>query len=88
MKRLRQHGGQGLVEYLILVCLISAASIGVVSVVSANLREKYERVSAALRGDKSGLSNKNFSRPSAASSQIRGMDDFTESAQVQGDGSW
>lgn len=75
------QNGQGLVEYLILVCLVSVSAISIVSVVGTNLREKYEKISAALRGDRSSLGDKTFTTPNATSYQTRGMDDFTEGAQ-------
>ncbi|MFM8313445.1 MAG: hypothetical protein ACKOA8_04100, partial [Deltaproteobacteria bacterium] len=44
--------GQGLVEYLVLVCLITVSSIAVVSVVGANIKELYANVAHALQGKK------------------------------------
>ena len=40
--------GQGLIEYLTLVALISVATIGVVKVVGSNLSKKYENINRAL----------------------------------------
>lgn len=71
--------GQGLVEYLVLVCLVSVAAIAVVSVVGRNIREQYANVSASLRnGDKVDLT-----APDAGTYGERGMDDFTESARTR-----
>jgi len=66
--------GQGLVEYLVLVALITAASIGVVSLVGKNIREQYANISAALRhGEKTELSV-----PGRRLIQERNLDDFLE----------
>ncbi|NDC24051.1 MAG: hypothetical protein EBZ49_07970, partial [Proteobacteria bacterium] len=48
----RKSRGQGLVEYLILVCLISVSSIAVVSLVGANIKELYANVAQSLQGKK------------------------------------
>lgn len=64
--------GQGLVEYLILTCLISVAAIAVVGVVGRNVREQYGNVSAALRNGKSVK----LTEPDSSVYRDRGMDDF------------
>lgn len=45
--------GQGMVEYMILVALIAAGTIGVVRVVGYNIGAQYENINRAL-GAKSG----------------------------------
>lgn len=70
--------GQGLTEYLILVCLIAIAAISVVSVVGQNLRSRFASISSALRGDKEV--KKNLAAPDEATYEVRGFDDFTEGA--------
>lgn len=70
--------GQGLVEYLILTCLVSVAAIAVVGTVGKNIREQYANISAALRNGKSVK----LTTPSAGAVETRGMDDFGESARV------
>ena len=46
------RAGQGLVEYLILVCLVAVSAIAIVSVVGKNIKEQYANISAALRNGK------------------------------------
>lgn len=70
--------GQSLIEYLILTCLISIASVGIISILSQNLRARYATISSALRGDKD--LKKELESPDSRHYQIRGFDDFTESA--------
>jgi len=70
--------GQGLVEYLILTCLVSVAAIAVVGTVGKNIREQYANISAALRNGKSVK----LTAPEAGAVEARGMDDFGESAHV------
>jgi len=41
--------GQGLIEYLILVTLVSVSAISIVTVVGKNVREQYANISAAMR---------------------------------------
>lgn len=48
----KTQNGQGLVEYLVLTCLIAVTSIAVISVVGRNLREQYANISAALRRER------------------------------------
>lgn len=74
--------GQGLVEYLILVCLIGAASIAVVSLVGKNIQEQYKNVSNALRGSK----KTQVSAPDRDVTESRGMDDFMDGARKSGSG--
>ena len=75
---------QGLIEYLILVCLISVAAIAVVSLVGKNIREQYANISAALRNGESVK----LSAPDRASYEARGMDDFMEGAKKTQGGRW
>ena len=70
--------GQGLVEYLVLTCLVSVAAIAVVGVVGKNIREQYVNISAAIRNGR-GVK---LTAPQAESYESRGMDDFGESARV------
>ena len=79
---MKNQKGQGLVEYLILVCLISVTAIAVVSVVGKNIQEQYANISAALRnGEKVELTT-----PKESTYKQRGMDDFMESAKKGGGG--
>jgi len=82
MKSLRNSRGQGLVEYLILLCLVAVSAIAVVAVVGQNIREQYANVSAALRNGKSVP----LTEPAKSTHDARGMDDFNGGAK-QGKGS-
>lgn len=79
---MRNRRGQGLTEYLILVCLIAVSAIAIVSVLGQNIRAKYASISAAIRGES------NLERQTTADSQqdyqLRGMDDFTQSGKKLG----
>lgn len=69
--------GQGLVEYLILLSLIAATTIGIVTVVGQNIKEQYTRASAAIRGVKG---NVDLTAPTSAVTKMRGMNDWDEGA--------
>lgn len=71
--------GQGLIEYLLLLCLIAATTIGVVSVVGQNLKEQYQKASAAIRGE-DGKSVE-FTKPSVEQTKKRGLSDWEGGAQ-------
>lgn len=76
--------GQGMVEYLILVCLIAVSSILVVSTVGKNIQEQYANLSRALtRGDGSKVSP---TEVDAAAYAGRGMDDFMDGARKRSGG--
>ena len=70
--------GQGLVEYLILVCLVAVSTIAIVGVVGRNIREQYANVSATIRGEGQNVT---LSRPDTSSYESRGMDDFFEGSR-------
>lgn len=76
-KRRQRHSGQGLVEYLILVCLLAVSAIAVVSVVGQNLKARYANISSALRGKKPA---EELQEAGAGTYQLRGFDDFNEGA--------
>lgn len=73
--------GQGLTEYLILVCLIAVSAIAVVSVVGQNVRARYASISSALRGDRTV--KKELDEAESESFEIRGFDDYDKSSQKQ-----
>ena len=74
---MRNRLGQGLVEYLILVCLIAVSAIAIVGVVGKNIREQYANISNTITGE--GKKIKTTS-PATSLYEYRGMDDFTEGA--------
>ena len=45
---IKNRKGQGLIEYLVLVALISVTTIGVIKVVGNNLSAQYENINRAL----------------------------------------
>jgi len=75
MKKMNQSG-QGLVEYLVLVCLITMSSIAVVSVVGTNIKELYANVAHTLQGKK----KINFTEVEPHMVKSRTLDDFMEGA--------
>jgi len=77
MPKMNQKG-QGLVEYLVLVCLITISSIAIVSVVGANIKELYANVAHSLQGKK----RFDFTEVQQPMIQGRTMDDFMEGAQT------
>lgn len=77
---LRNQKGQGLVEYLVLVALISVATIGVVKVVGKNLAKQYENVNRALgakNADKLELEN-----ASATALKQKDLSNFIEGSRI------
>lgn len=75
--------GQGLVEYLILVCLLAISTIAVVSVVGQNLKARYANISSALMGKKP---SETLQEAGSSTYQLRGLDDFTEGSVKPGGG--
>ncbi|MBY0371543.1 hypothetical protein K2X33_12715 [bacterium] len=74
--------GQGLVEYLILVCLIAVSSIWVVGAVGKNITEQYANLSRAItKGDGKAIAT---TEVDAGAYEARGMDDFMRGARKQG----
>lgn len=71
--------GQGLVEYLILMCLVTVSSIAVVSVVGQNIKAQYAKISNAITGKGGHIQ---MEQPNSDSYKVRGLDDFTESARA------
>jgi len=71
--------GQGLIEYLILVCLITVSSIAVVSVVGANIKELYANVAHSIQGKR----KIEFSEVEKEMYQKRSLEDFTEGAHFR-----
>jgi Flp pilus assembly pilin Flp len=81
MKTLKTSG-QGLIEYLILVCLIAVSAIWVVSTVGKNIQEQYANISRAItRGDGESVGR---TEADEASYRGRGMHDYMQSARSQG----
>jgi Flp pilus assembly pilin Flp len=52
MKNNHNKKGQAIAEYLILTALIAIASIGIIQVVSVNLRGKLNQVNSAVLGER------------------------------------
>jgi len=72
--------GQGLVEYLILLCLITVSSIAVVSIVGQNIKAQYAKISNAITGKGAQVP---MTQALTDSYKIRGMDDYVESSKSQ-----
>ncbi len=74
-----KNKGQGLVEYLILTCLIACSAILVVSTVGKNIAEQYANISRSLtRGDGQSVTRTQVNEDSYRG---RGMDDFMEGSR-------
>jgi Flp pilus assembly pilin Flp len=74
--------GQGLIEYLILTCLIAVSAIWVVSTVGKNIAEQYANISRALtKGDGQSVQR---TEADEASYRGRGMGDYMEGARKDG----
>lgn len=68
--------GQGLVEYLVLTCLIAVAAISVIGVVGRNIRENYANISRAItKGEGKSVP---FSEVHDKLLKPRGFNDYTE----------
>jgi len=78
---MKKESGQGLIEYLILVCLIAVSAIAIVTVVGTNIKEQYAKVSAALQGGH----GPSFTKASGDDYKRRGFDDY-DSASGHGGG--
>ncbi|MBI2608755.1 MAG: hypothetical protein HYW47_04050 [Deltaproteobacteria bacterium] len=48
--KIKNCKGQGMIEYVILVALISVASIGIVSIFGHTVKAKLSQITAALQG--------------------------------------
>lgn len=71
--------GQGLIEYLILVCLIAVSAMWVVGTVGRNIQEQFANISRALtRGDGQSVGR---TEAEEASYQGRGMHNYMQSAR-------
>ena len=79
MTKLDTKTGQGLIEYLLLTCLIAATTIGIVSVVGQNIKEQYQKASAAIRGE--DPSSIPFSKPTNDQIKGRGMSDWEQGSK-------
>ncbi len=45
---LKNQNGQGMVEYLIIICLVAVGTIGIVRVVGQNVAVQYSNIAKAL----------------------------------------
>jgi pilus assembly protein Flp/PilA len=52
---IQNQKGQGLIEYLVLVCLIAVGSMAVIRVVGKNVRVQFANISRALGGQDEAL---------------------------------
>lgn len=48
MKLISKPNGQGMIEYMILVALIAAGTIGVIRVVGGNISAQFENINRAM----------------------------------------
>lgn len=50
VKYISNQNGQGLIEYLIIVCLVCVASVSILRVLGQNVTAKFSQVSNTLQG--------------------------------------
>lgn len=74
---MKKNSGQGLVEYLILLCLVTVSSIAVVSVVGQNIKAQYAKISNAITGKGAQIP---MTTVKSNAYKQRGMDDYFESS--------
>lgn len=75
-KLLRKRSGQGMVEYMILVALIAAGTMGVVRVVGYNIGIQYENINRAL-----GAKNSNQLQTQNAEQSLLNKKDLSDFLQ-------
>ncbi|MCB0371237.1 MAG: hypothetical protein KDD45_17930 [Bdellovibrionales bacterium] len=46
--KLKKNSGQGLVEYLVILALVAVSTIGIIKVISKDIRVHYTRIAEAL----------------------------------------
>ena len=75
--------GQGLIEYLIIVALMGAATIGIMRVMSGTVISKFSNVTAALKGE-----SKRFNPPDISTevTKQKDMKSFMDGANDRGQG--
>lgn len=72
--------GQGLIEYLVLTCLVAVAAISVVSVVGRNIREQYANISRALtKGESQAVT---FSEVQSKDLDAKGLNNYMENSHA------
>ena len=76
---MKNKSGQGLVEYLILLCLVTVSSIAVVSIVGQNIKAQYAKISNAITGKGAQVPMSNVT---AEAYKQRGMHDYLESSRA------
>jgi len=75
---MKSNSGQGLVEYLILLCLVTVSSIAVVSIVGQNIKAQYAKISNAITGKGAQVQ---MNHASSESYKQRGMSDYSDSSR-------
>ena len=68
--------GQSLMEYMILLALVGVASMGVLQVLSKNLKVNFAKISQALKGEEGQMQGETV-RP--GDYDVKDLGDFNES---------
>ncbi len=74
---MKNNKGQGLIEYMILLALISVSAIAVVSLTGKNIKTQYANIANAIGGKGEKIQ---VDQVDADTYQARGMDDFMDSS--------
>ena len=77
---MQNRKGQGLIEYLILTCLIAISAIAVVSTVGKSIKTQYANISNAITGKGRKIEGSEVDKDAY---QSRGMEDFMDSAHKE-----
>lgn len=78
---IQNQKGQGLVEYLVLVALISVATIGVIKVVGKNLAKQYENINRAMGAKTS--EKLEIENASSANLKQKDLSNFIDGSRVE-----
>ena len=79
MKFVKNHRGQGLIEYLILVAFMAVACIGVIRGINHTINTKYQEIDYALRGSEKHVERDDINN---TLSKKRNLSDFIRGAGV------
>lgn len=76
MKILNQRG-QGMIEYLIVVCLVAVGAMAIIRVIGQNVDSRFASVASTLQGQST---NYHMDRIESSQYKKRDMNDFMEGA--------
>lgn len=83
---IKSQKGQGLIEYLIIVCLVSVASIAVMRVIGQNINAKFSQVANSIQGKKSTAGGVHMDEIRETHYKKRDLSNFFSGAASRGSG--